>query len=44
MQSMGDKMSREKDSHSSSGMTGSHDDRSMMDKAKDAVGMGDKHH
>jgi hypothetical protein len=35
---MGDKMSGTKDSHSSH--TG---DKSMVDKAKDAVGMGDKH-
>jgi hypothetical protein len=41
---LGDKMSGTKDAHSghshSSTNTG---DKSMIDKAKDAVGMGDKH-
>jgi hypothetical protein len=35
---MGDKMSGSKDSHSRST-----DDKSMLDKAKDTVGLGDKH-
>lgn len=37
-QSMQDKASREKDSHKSGG------NESVLDKAKDAVGMGDKKH
>ncbi|KAF1825013.1 uncharacterized protein K489DRAFT_377552 [Dissoconium aciculare CBS 342.82] len=37
-QQMGDKMSGSKDSHSRST-----DDKSMLDKAKDTVGLGDKH-
>lgn len=45
-QSMTDKMSREKDSHTSSGTghSSTTGDKSMLDKAKDAVGMGDNKH
>lgn len=42
-QSMTDKMSREKDSHSGSTGTSHTGDKSMLDKAKDTLGMGDKH-
>jgi hypothetical protein len=44
-QALGDKMSGTKDSHSghSHSTNTNTGDKSMIDKAKDAVGMGDKH-